>query len=202
MKKQYTEKEISVFKGVMALSKEGKKIYNVTVQDIAKAANVGKGTLYEYFTSKEEILLNTIVYYLSLENAKAQQIADSGMSFRDMIYNLYDLILDSFEDGFAVVNQIASGESILDIPRLISEKKEYLDYAMSRRDKLVLQILKQGAEEGTIRMDFSQEYIVMAIMANLSCLNSCLHLPKAAEYIRQIEQKKDIAYTLLLKSLN
>ena len=202
MKKQYTEKEISVFKGVMALSKEGKKIYNVTVQDIAKAANVGKGTLYEYFTSKEEILLNTIVYYLSLENAKAQQIADSGSSFRDMIYKLYDLILDSFEDGFAVVSQIASGESILDIPRLISEKKEYLDYAMSRRDKLVLQILRHGAEEGTIRMDFSQEYIVMAIMANLSCLNSCLHLPKAAEYIRQIEQKKDIAYTLLLKSLN
>ena len=80
--------------------------------------------------------------------------------------------------------------------------KEYLDYAMSRRDKLVLQILRHGAEEGTIRMDFSQEYIVMAIMANLSCLNSCLHLPKAAEYIRQIEQKKDIAYTLLLKSLN
>ena len=202
MKKQYTEKEISVFKGVMALSKEGKKIYNVTVQDIAKAANVGKGTLYEYFTSKEEILLNTIVYYLSLENAKAQQIADSGSSFRDMIYKLYDLILDSFEDGFAVVSQIASGESILDIPRLISENKEYLDYAMSRRDKLVLQILRHGAEEGTIRMDFSQEYIVMAIMANLSCLNSCLHLPKAAEYIRQIEQKKDIAYTLLLKSLN
>ena len=28
MKKNYTEKEICVFNGVMALSKEGKKIYN------------------------------------------------------------------------------------------------------------------------------------------------------------------------------
>ena len=202
MKKQYTDKEISVFKGVMALSKEGKKIYNVTVQDIAKAANVGKGTLYEYFSSKEEILLNTIVYYLSLENEKAQQIANSGMCFRDMVYKLYDLILDSFDEGFAVVSQIASGETILDIPRLIKQNEEYLDYVMSKRDQLVMQMLTIGEKEGAIRMDFSHEYITMAIMANLSCLNSCLHLPKAAEYIRQIEQKKDIAYTLLLKSLN
>ena len=80
--------------------------------------------------------------------------------------------------------------------------EEYLDYVMSKRDQLVMQMLTIGEKEGAIRMDFSHDYITMAIMANLSCLNSCLHLPKAAEYIRQIEQKKDIAYTLLLKSLN
>ena len=94
MKKQYTEKEISVFGGVMALSKEGKKIYNITVQDIAKAANVGKGTLYEYFSSKEEIIMNALMYFLGLENQKAERIAFSSVSFKEKIYALYDLLHD------------------------------------------------------------------------------------------------------------
>ena len=202
MKKQYTEKEISVFKGVMALSKEGKKIYNITVQDIAKAANMGKGTLYEYFPSKEDIIINTLVYFLGLENKKAEEIADKGMSFRNTVYSLYDLILQSFDDGFAAVSQFASGEDMLDIPKLIEENKEYIEQVMTSRNQLILRMLKIGENEGVIRLDFGQEYILMAIIANLSCLNHCLHLPKSAEYIRQIEQKKEIAYTLLLKSLN
>ncbi|MBR5306205.1 MAG: TetR/AcrR family transcriptional regulator [Oscillospiraceae bacterium] len=202
MKKQYTEKEISVFKGVMALSKEGKKIYNITVQDIAKAANMGKGTLYEYFPSKEDIIINTLVYFLGLENKKAEEIADKGMSFRNTVYSLYDLILQSFDDGFAMVSQFASGEDMLDIPKLIEENKEYIEQVMTSRNQLILRMLKIGENEGVIRLDFGQEYITMAIMANLSCLSNCLHLPKSAEYIRQIEQKKEIAYTLLLKSLN
>ncbi len=202
MKKQYTEKEISVFNGVMALSKEGKKIYNITVQDIAKAANVGKGTLYEYFSSKEDILINTMVYYLGLENHRAEQIADSDTSFRDKVYGLYDLILKSFEDGFAAVSQFASGEEMLGIPKLIEDNEEYIRQVMTSRNQLIFRLLNTGEKEGAIRLDFGQEYITMAIMANLSCLNSCLHLPKAADYICQIEQKKDIAYTLLLKTLN
>ena len=202
MKKQYTYKEICVFGGVMALSKEGKKIYNITVQDIAKAANVGKGTLYGYFPSKEDILVNAIVYFLSLENKKAEEIAQSGMSFKDTVYALYSLIINSFEDGFAAVSQFASGENMLDIPKIIEDNKEYIEQVMTSRDKIIIQMLKIGEKEGAIRLDFSAEYITMAIMANLSCLNSCLHLPKSAEYICQIEQKKDIAYTLLLKTLN
>lgn len=202
MKKNYTEKEICIFNGVMALSKEGKKLYNITVQDIARAANMGKGTLYEYFPSKEDIIINTMVYYLGLENRKAEEIANSKTDFRQMVYALYDLILESFENGFAAVSQFASSEDILSVPKLIESNKEYIEEIVVNRNQIVRQMLDKGVNEGAIRMDFSNEYIAMAIMANLSCLDHCLHLPKSAEYVCQIEQKKEIAYTLLLKSLN
>jgi len=200
--KNYTEKEICVFNGVMALSKEGKKIYNITVQDIAKAANVGKGTLYEYFSSKEEILLNTLVYFLGLENQKAQKIAQQDISFKDKVYKLYDLILKSFEDGFAAVSQFSSSDEMLDIPKLINDSKEYIEQVMTTRNQLIMDILQSGVDEGVISMDFDRDYITMVIMANLSCLNYCLHLPAGVSDICQIEQKKDYAYTILLKSLN
>ncbi|MBE6894286.1 MAG: TetR/AcrR family transcriptional regulator [Ruminococcaceae bacterium] len=200
--KNYTEKEICVFNGVMALSKAGKKIYNITVQDIAKAANVGKGTLYEYFPSKEEILLNTLVYFLGLENQKAQKIAQENISFKDKVYKLYDLILKSFEDGFAAVSQFSSSDEMLDIPKLINDSKEYIEQVMTTRNQLIMDILQSGVDEGVISLEFDADYITMAIMANLSCLNYCLHLPTGVSNVCQIEQKKDYAYTILLKSLN
>ena len=202
MKKQYTEKEISVFGGVMALSKEGKKIYNITVQDIARAANVGKGTLYEYFSSKEEIIINALMYFLGLENEKAEKIAFSDMTFREKIYALYDLLLRSFEDGFAAVSQFVTSDEMLNIPKIIQDQQQYIEQVMTLRNQLVMSILKSGVEEGVIRLDFDADYIRMAIMANLSCLNTCIHLPLTSSDVCQIEQKKDHAYTILLKTLN
>ena len=202
MKKQYTEKEISVFGGVMALSKEGKKIYNITVQDIARAANMGKGTLYEYFSSKEEIIINALMYFLGLENQKAEKIAFSDMTFREKIYALYDLLLKSFEDGFAAVSQFVTSDEMLNIPKIIQDQQQYIEQVMTLRNQLVMSILKSGVDEGVIRLDFDADYIRMAIMANLSCLNTCIHLPLTSPDVCQIEQKKDHAYTILLKTLN
>jgi len=65
-----------------------------------------------------------------------------------------------------------------------------------------MDILQSGVDEGVISLEFDADYITMAIMANLSCLNYCLHLPTGVSNVCQIEQKKDYAYTILLKSLN
>lgn len=200
--KIWSEKEILVFDGIMTLSKEGKKIYNITVQDIANAAGVGKGTLYEYFPSKEDILVNALVYFLSLENHKVGQIAASSVSFKEKVQALYDLIITSFSDGFAAVSRFATGDGMPDIPKLINDNREYIEKVMTHRSQLIVSILQSGVQEGVISLGFSKEYIEMAIMANLSCLNSCLHLPNTTAQLCQIEQKKEIAYTLLLKTLN
>ena len=53
MSEQTREK---IFQGVLSLAQQGVPMYEVKVQAIATAAGLGKGTLYEYFSSKEEIL--------------------------------------------------------------------------------------------------------------------------------------------------
>ena len=46
---EYSEKEISIFKGIMDLLNQGYRIHEMKVADIAAAAGIGKGTVYEYF---------------------------------------------------------------------------------------------------------------------------------------------------------
>ena len=51
-----TDKETAVYEAVFRLLARGEKTHTVTVQQIAEEAGIGKGTVYEYFTAREEIL--------------------------------------------------------------------------------------------------------------------------------------------------
>ncbi len=50
------EKEEAIYSGIIALIKRGVNPYSIKVSDIALEANIGKGTIYDYFSSKEEAI--------------------------------------------------------------------------------------------------------------------------------------------------
>jgi len=55
--KQQKKKDIALGAKVLILQ-EG--IHNITISQIARAANIGKGTVYEYFKNKDEIVFELI----------------------------------------------------------------------------------------------------------------------------------------------
>ena len=48
-----SEKELAIYQGVLRLLEQGADIHALKASDIAAAAGLGKGTLYNYFSSKE-----------------------------------------------------------------------------------------------------------------------------------------------------
>lgn len=56
------EKELLMYRAVIQLIQEDYDINNIKVSDITKRAGIGKGTAYEYFSSKEEIIVKAIIY--------------------------------------------------------------------------------------------------------------------------------------------
>lgn len=60
--KAYSEKEKAVFESVMRLLREGVDWSMLKVADIAAAAGIGKGTVYGYFTSKDEIFEKSVEF--------------------------------------------------------------------------------------------------------------------------------------------
>ena len=51
-----SEKEVLIFNAVIELVNEGQDLTKLKVGDITAKAGIGKGTAYEYFSSKEEIV--------------------------------------------------------------------------------------------------------------------------------------------------
>lgn len=65
--KELKERQIQIYSAVLSLAARGVDLGAVRMQEIATEAGIGKGTLYEYFPSKEALLSSTVAYCLQSE---------------------------------------------------------------------------------------------------------------------------------------
>ncbi len=116
-----------------------------TIDDIAKKAGVGKGTVYLYFKSKTDIMLSLTdltneritveLERIAAQNSPPQQRLRECVIYRVM--TLYDL-----------VNRYAHGGDV--IASILPEIVERLDGYVRRHGELLAQIVNEGVEKGTI----------------------------------------------------
>lgn len=56
-------KKLALYQAVHDLLLEGEDLTRLKVSDIAARAGIGKGTTYEYFKSREELIIKSVIYY-------------------------------------------------------------------------------------------------------------------------------------------
>lgn len=117
----------------------------VTVQDIADAAGIGKATLYQYFQSKEEILFNLLKRTSSEVNRMLEECstknADPCQMLKEIISLTYRLYL--------VNNRIFL--TYLALKRSAALKPEWLQELRALRDRkfdILAEVLDRGSEQG------------------------------------------------------
>ena len=54
-----------IFKEVLAMLNAGTEYKAITLAEVAKRCKMGKSTIYEYFTSKDEMIYNAIIFYIN-----------------------------------------------------------------------------------------------------------------------------------------
>ena len=63
-----------LYEAVLAMVTDGWDINRMKVSDITAQAGIGKGTAYEYFSSKEEIIANAVLYDVEMRLAHVLEI--------------------------------------------------------------------------------------------------------------------------------
>jgi len=69
-------------------------IRNLTVSQIAETAGIGKGTIYEYFSNKEDIVFEIIASFIKEHEIRLKQIAQSDLSTKEKLLSFYFLFFD------------------------------------------------------------------------------------------------------------
>lgn len=93
---QKEQKRKSIAKSTCALFIK-KGYVNITISEIAKVANIGKGTVYEYFKNKEEIVFELMACLQEDYDPKLQQKLQQKSSTKQKTLHLFDLYLSSDE---------------------------------------------------------------------------------------------------------
>ncbi len=131
-------------------------IKNLTISQIAKTAGVGKGTIYEYFENKEDIVFEIITMFIVAHEKKLQEITDQNISTKDKLFHFFYLMHEDENSN----KQLNIYREFLAIS-MTNGTQEMVDFNIKCREKftdILDQIVKEGITKGEICTE-SQEMV-------------------------------------------
>ncbi|MDY0075064.1 MAG: TetR/AcrR family transcriptional regulator [Acholeplasmataceae bacterium] len=147
--------------------KNGDDLQNIALSKIAQDAEIGKSTVYEYFESKEHMIIETYRYLL--KHYASILLSDlEAKDFKGALYEELRRTLIVLKDARSIM------EAIMKVPyhdfRVdLSLKREMQDIQQTMSNRFV-HIMKLGVEEGILPLREQNKevsYVVQAIISGL-----------------------------------
>ena len=130
-----------------------KGVVNTKMIDIATTASIGKGTIYEYFRSKEEIFTSAFIYYYQMMQSMVQKALtreDNPVKQLEVILSVSLEAFMHFGEEFADIMMDFWAEGIRnkdqDFLDAINLKGIYSDYRA-----MIKKILESGVKSGIFK---------------------------------------------------
>lgn len=169
----YSEKERRIFEGVLALAGDGADLYLITVSDIARAAGIGKGTVYEYFSSKEDILAGAILYCVEGELDGAERAMQTETSFDGCLNAAGQLLGEVLEQRIVRYRLMIGSLQRSANAQLAGRYGQQVQAQRGRLVRLANRLIELGRAEGRIRPEYTSEYCLFVMRAALHGLVAC-----------------------------
>ena len=175
------DKVRQLYTAVLSLIGEGADVNTVKVADITQRAGIGKGTAYDYFDSKEDIIVCAMLYAVSGMMQRIKEELTGYEGFRTRIEQLFDMIEKKFVewDCFMRFVHMMTDSSFfatsLQQRAALDENKEC--------DAMVLltELLKDGQERGEVTRELPMDYMVFALMSKLVLFLTVCNGPQRKE---------------------
>jgi len=152
-RKQNLQKEINIIEGALKVFGE-KGFEETTISAISKAANISDATLYEYFSSKDDVLFSIAKYYTQRELNRMRDVAHYIHSPKEKIRVIIQAYLEFYEN-----NRLYTSVALL----LLKGNRKFIKseaYQVVRESaKTVVEAFNEGVSYGVFRKDLDP-YIV------------------------------------------
>jgi AcrR family transcriptional regulator len=137
--------------------------HEVRLEEVARAAGIGKGTVYIYFKSKEE-LYYSLLYdgFADLVEQLQNRLADAGLNFSDKIRVIVQALID-----FSIRHP-----QLVEVMRSTAVPDANSQWGGKRREltDLIERVIRQGVEAASLadpRPDLTAQYFLGMIRAAL-----------------------------------
>ena len=157
-----------ILSAVISHIKEGDNLEQITISKIAAEAEIGKSTVYEHFSSKEDLVSETYLYLLNhYETILLSDI--ENMDFKRAFIEQIEKILFVMKDAKIIMNAIMN----IDQASMIHQGKQMEAHAAVIRDKMkerFTSIFKLGIIEGIIEPKIPKPFTAHVVQALISGL--------------------------------
>ncbi len=158
-----------IYQAIAALFAKGADLNNLTVAEITAEAGIGKGTAYEYFENKEEMIAGALYY-------KTQELCVrfyERMKQADNLYDRMQLLFTCMDEQLSEVNCLCRVVHVMVDNSAVSKKMKEL--AKSHREgsfgvaELIRQMIVDGNGETQIADQEKETYLSLEICSKLIC---------------------------------
>jgi len=154
------ETRLRLFRSALQLFSE-RGFSNVTVEDITEAADVGKGTFFNYFDSKEHVL--SVMAEIQIGKVReALERADAGKeAVRSVLQRLFQRLAEepgrSPELARTLISSFLASEQVR---RLVDEQ-------MARGRQSISRIFEIGQQSGEINPRLNREHLALLLQQSV-----------------------------------
>lgn len=198
MKQICGEKERAIFQSTMDLIANGASLHNLKAEDIARGAGIGKGTLYNYFSSKEEIVAKTLLYYFFLQMEECEQRVDQAAGFQSKCFAALDFLHECVCSRSLTFQYFIIRTDTQELDALIRSAEDLLKERMEEITECFFSLACLGAEEGLFPHPQDRGYVACVFSSVMTGYLQLFYHPWAMDG----EIAKQNSYRLLLKGLS
>ncbi len=187
-----------LYQAVARLIEEGVAPEKLRVSTITEKAGIGKGTAYEYFESKEDIVAHAVVYQIQTAVSGLEKGLLERSSFREQLAFLLDEAgaPGGRENCFLKLIHLLTDNS--EFSRQVQKIMDSEVFDRFKFAQLFRRILGAGQERGELRRDLPLDYMVYTMGARVLAYMVALRDPDLQ--IRPSEMR-ELLYQEILSEL-
>ncbi len=194
------DKVTAIYKAVQELVEEGADFRTLRVSDVSAKAGIGKGTTYEYFSSKEEMIVKAVSYssYIMVTHILAEMKKETSFKGKFMI------MLKELEEKikqraciFRYLNMI-SEEGVY--KELCAELINDVEAKNSHPMRVISYLVDEGIKEGVLGNSFSKNYMEVSVFSKIIAFSMYTDTNLSGENCR-IEEMKQQLYLGICREL-
>lgn len=139
-----------------------KGLSKVTISELAKAAGVGKGTIYEYFCSKEDIVFEMVAIMLDEYDIEKKQQLENTTSTKEKIEIFFDFFYDS---KYIEIRQLYKEFVAISLTNPLDAMRDFLTKCKDDYILWLEEIISEGIENNDINKDAKEMVKMLFIFA-------------------------------------
>lgn len=181
-KQKLSPKVLAVYQAVADLFMEGADLSSLTVSEITARAGIGKGTVYDYFANKEEMLAGALCYEMEIACSELYE----QLRTKEDLYERMELILLNMEKhmqkvgcAFKVLHLLMDNSQVSKALKEIFQRKKDYEIPIFA---LLRELIREEIEKETWLSGEDVTYLVMNTVSRLICYAMYLNQDETARF--------------------
>lgn len=177
--KETRPKVLALYRGVLELLDEGADVNTIKVSDITAKAGIGKGTAYDYFKSREEIIACALLYDVEQKIEEEKEELECHQGFSKKVIYAFDWMERRFREQKVFVRILRLTTEGSGLSSTILEELQKRKQAGCGPIKVLMEMCTEGKERGEIREEIPVSAACIAALANMAAF--VMYLEKSEE---------------------